>query len=220
MAVRAGKSYGLFLDNTWRSSFDFGKESRNEYSFGAEGGPLDYYVFYGPEPKHVLEDYTWLTGTAPLPPLWSLGFQQSRYSYENEEQVRAIADRLRVDRIPADALYMDIDYQTKNRPFALDKSKFPDFAALVKQLAQKQFHLVMITDLHIAAAAHQNYAPYDTGVMGDHFVKKPGRIGVRWQSVAWRPLFFRTSPPRAPGCGGARSTGTSTWKACPASGMT
>ncbi len=192
MGVRAGKSYGLFLDNTWRSSFDFGKEARDEYSFGAEGGPLDYYLFYGPEPKQVLAEYAWLTGAPPLPPLWSLGFQQSRYSYENEAQLRAVADRLRADRIPADALYMDVDYQVKLRPFTLDESKFPDFPDFIKELAQKQFHLVMITDLHIADAPNQGYAPYDSGTAGDRFVKNPDGspfVGKVWPGDSEFPEF-------------------------------
>ena len=54
IGFRAGRSYGLLFDNTWRSSFDFGKEVRDSYSFGAEGGPIDYYFIQGPEPKHVV----------------------------------------------------------------------------------------------------------------------------------------------------------------------
>jgi alpha-glucosidase len=80
MAFRAGRALGVFLDNTWRSSFDFGKEMPNAYCFGAVNGPLDYYVFYGPTPKQVVETYAWLTGTIQLPPKWALGYQQSRYS--------------------------------------------------------------------------------------------------------------------------------------------
>ena len=49
-----GVSAGIFLDNTWRASFDFNKEYRDAYSFGSEGGPLDYYILYGPEPKAVV----------------------------------------------------------------------------------------------------------------------------------------------------------------------
>ncbi len=127
ISISGGRSYGLFLDNTWRTWFDFGKSARDAYSFGAEGGPLDYYVIYGPTPKQVLSGYIYLTGTPPLPPLWSLGFQQSRYSYVPESQVREVADRLRADRIPSDVLYMDIDYQYRNRPFTVDPTKFPGF---------------------------------------------------------------------------------------------
>ena len=101
LAIGGGRSYGLFLDNTWRTWFDFGKQSRDSYSFGAEGGPLDYYMICGSTPKQVVEGYAYLTGTHPLPPLWTLGFQQSRYSYTPESQIREIADRLRADKIPS-----------------------------------------------------------------------------------------------------------------------
>lgn len=194
MAVRAGKAFGLFLDNTWRTEFDFGKLRRNEYSFSAEGGPLDYYFFYGPSPKQVTEDYGWLTGTAPLPPLWSLGFQQSRYSYGTETELRDVADRLRADKIPADALYMDIDYQVKNRPFTLDATKFPNFSDFVKELASKNFHLVMITDLHIADLPNQGYAPFDTGHAGNHFLKNPDGslfVGPVWPGPSVFPDFMQ-----------------------------
>ena len=39
LSVSGGRSYGIFLDNTWRTWFDFGKRARDAYSFGSEGGP-------------------------------------------------------------------------------------------------------------------------------------------------------------------------------------
>ena len=71
-----------------------------------KAGPLDYYLIYGPTPKQVVEGYAYLTGTHPLPPLWTLGFQQSRYSYTPESQIREVADRFRKDKIPGDVLYL------------------------------------------------------------------------------------------------------------------
>ena len=117
MAFRSGRAIGVFLDNTWRTSFDFGKQSPDTYSFGSVSGPLDYYIFYGPIPKQVVETYAWLTGTTPLPPIWALGFQQSRYSYTPQARVLEVANRFRTDHIPADVIYLDIDYQERNRPF-------------------------------------------------------------------------------------------------------
>jgi alpha-glucosidase len=139
--------------------------------FGAPDGPVDYYLMYGPDPKHVVEAYAWLTGSTPLPPLWSLGFQQSRYSYYPESRVLEIANRLRADHIPADAIYLDIDFQDHNRPFTVNAQLFPHFAQMVHDLAKKNFHVVAITDLHIAKLPDAGYSPYDTGIAGDHFVK-------------------------------------------------
>ena len=194
ISINQGRSYGLFLDNTWRTWFDFGKSARDAYSFGAEGGPLDYYLIYGPTPKQVLEAYIHLTGTPPLPPLWALGFQQSRYSYTPESELRRIATRLRVDKIPSDTVYLDIDYQYRNRPFTVNPETFPGFPQLVADLKKQHLHLVTITDLHIAHVANQGYSPYDSGHAGDHFVKKADGseyVGIVWPGPAVFPDFTR-----------------------------
>ncbi len=159
-----------------------------------KAGPLDYYLICSPTPKQVVEGYAYLTGTHPLPPLWTLGFQQSRYSYTPESQIREIADRLRSDKIPSDVLYLDIDYQDRNRPFTVNPQTFPNFPGLVADLRKQNFHLVLITDLHIAHAPNQGYAPYDTGEAGNHFVKKADGsefVGVVWPGPAVFPDFTR-----------------------------
>jgi alpha-glucosidase len=192
MTMRGGRSAGVLLDNTWSSSFDFGRVERNAYSFGAEGGPIDYYVFYGPDPKQVVRTYAWLTGLPPLPPLWSLGFQQSRFSYETESRVREIAARLRADKIPADVLYLDIDYQKEHRPFTVDTEKFPHFDQMLADLRQEKFHVVAITDLHIARVPDGGYTPYDTGMAGDHFVRNADGatyVGAVWPGPSVFPEF-------------------------------
>jgi alpha-glucosidase len=219
LSLRAGRSYGLLLDNTWRSGFDFGKEVRDEYSFGSEGGPVDYYFFLGPEPKAVVQTYAWLTGTAPLPPLWAFGFQQSRYSYESDVKLRQVASRLRADRIPADVLYLDIDYQKKNRPFTVNTEAFPDFPKLLADLKAQQFHTVLITDLHIARLPNADYSPYDEGIKGDHFVKNPD--GSIYSGIVWPgPAVFPISLAKRRANGGEACTKSSIRRALRASGTT
>ena len=67
----------------------------DSYSFGSDGGQLDYYFFYGPDPKRVVQDFTALVGRMPLPALFTLGYQQSRYTYYPESQVRELAAEFR-----------------------------------------------------------------------------------------------------------------------------
>ena len=192
MIYQAGIASGIFLDNTWRTSFDFGKEIPGIYSFGAVNGPLNYYILYGPSPKQVVETYAWLTGTPPLPPMWSFGYQQSRYTYTPQARVLEVAQRLRDDHIPADAVYLDIGFQEKNRPFTVNTKAFPDFSDMIAKLKAQNFHVVAITDLHIAKLPDQNYFPYDSGMAGDHFVKNPdGSIytGVVWPGPSVFPDF-------------------------------
>ncbi|HWZ11650.1 MAG TPA: glycoside hydrolase family 31 protein [Acidobacteriaceae bacterium] len=187
--MKNGRAYGIFMDNTWRSSFDFGKARHDAYSFGAEGGPLNYYFFYGPDPKRVLGSFSDLTGKTPLPPLWTLGYQQSRYSYMTEARLREVARTFREKKIPADVLYLDIDYQDKNRPFTIDRNAFPHFEEMVKDLRKDGFSLVTITDLHIAQA---DYPPYKSGTAEDVFMKHADGslyVGPVWPGASVFPDF-------------------------------
>jgi alpha-glucosidase len=191
-----GGSYGLFLDNTWRSWFDFGQRDAQTLAFGSDGGPIDYYLIHGPTVKQVLARYTDLTGKPPLAPLWSLGYQQSRYSYMSADEVRGIARRLREERIPTDVIWLDIDFQDRNRPFTTNPKTYPDLAELAADMRGEGIRLVAITDLHVAHAPDDGYAPYDSGSAGDHFVKAADGsvfVGEVWPGPSVFPDFTRAT---------------------------
>src|SRR5260370_4815219 len=173
MVLCKGTAYGIFLDNTFRSNFDIGHQTQGVLSFGAEGGALDYYFIYGPEPKKVIERYTALTGRMPLPPLWSLGYHQCRYSYYPEKRVRFIAENFRERHIPADVIWLDIHYQDRYRPFTWNHERFPDPARMIGDLRKEVFRLVTIGDPHPPRVLGD--APYDSGFAGGHFVQEPDR---------------------------------------------
>src|SRR5262245_42134679 len=187
LVLRGGRTYGVFLDNTFRSNFDVGHTSPGLLSFGAEGGELDYYLIYGPDPKRVIQRYTDMTGHMPLPPRWALGYHQCRYSYYPESRVRFIARNFRERAIPADVIWLDIHYQDGYKPFTWDRQRFPDPAALVADLRRDGFHVVPIVDAH--PKRETGYLPYDTGTAGDHWVKNAdGSVYVApvWPSQAER----------------------------------
>jgi alpha-glucosidase len=185
MVVRRGQAHGIFLDNTWRSFFDVGREQADLLTFGADGGDLDYYFIAGPDPKKVVERYTALTGRMPLPPLWSLGYNQCRWSYYPEARVRWVADTFREKKIPADVIWLDIHHLNGYKPFTWDPQRFPNPQKMISDLRAQGFHLVTILDGHPPAL--RGYAPYDSGMAGDDFVKWPdGRVyeGPVWPSQA------------------------------------
>jgi len=184
IALRQGRAYGLFFDNTYRTHFDMGRTAADRYTFGAAGGELNYYVFTGGEgraPRKVLADYTELTGRMPLPPLWSLGYQQSRYSYYPEARVREIARGFRSRRIPADVLYLDIDYMDGYRVFTWDKRKFPDPPRMLNDLAKDGFRTVLIIDPGIKV--DEKYPVYTEGRAGGYFHQT--RDGREFHAKVW-----------------------------------
>lgn len=188
MVMRKARAHGVFLDNTFRSSFDVGHESQRLLSFGAEGGELNYYVIAGPHPKDVVARYTELTGRTPLPPRWSLGYHQSRWGYWPESRLRLVANAFREKKIPADVLWLDIDYQDGFKPFTWDKTRFPNPPRMLRELSAQGFRVVTIVDPH--PPVQKGYPVYDQGVAGDHFVR--GADGSLFTGAVW-PM--RATPP-------------------------
>ena len=185
MTLRHGKAHGIFLDSTWRSFFDVGHDHPGLLTFGAAGGDLDYYFINGPDPKDVVERYTALTGRMPLPPIWSLGYNQCRYSYYPESRVREIAATFREKKIPADVVWLDIDYQDNYKPFTWNYDRFPDPKKMISDLRAEHFRVVCIVDPH--PEAEKGYAPYDEGMRGNYFVKNADGsvfVGPVWPSHA------------------------------------
>ena len=182
IALRRGLAYGVFFDNPYRTVFDLGHSSEEWYSFEAEGGQLDFYVIYGPSVKEVVEGYTELTGRTPLPPLWSLGHQQSRYSYYPQERVLEIAERYRREGLPCDAIYLDIHYMDGYRLFTWDRKRFPDPKGMAEKLRSMGFKLITIVD--VGVKLDPLYPAFREGVLGDYFVKKPN--GDLYVGRVWR----------------------------------
>jgi alpha-glucosidase len=185
LVLRNGRAHGLFFDNTYRTTFDVGHGAQGLLTFGADGGDVNYYVIFGPHPKEVIKRYTEMTGRMPLPPRWALGYHQCRYSYYPESRVRLIANTFRERQIPADAIWLDIHYLDGYNPFTWDPERFPDPKKLTADLRAQGFRMVTIIDPH--PKKQPGWPVYDSGVAGDHFVKKPdGSIyeGPVWPSNA------------------------------------
>jgi alpha-glucosidase len=191
VGLHNGLTYGLFFDNTHKSYFDFGASSDEQMSwFGADGGDMNYYFFGAQGVAQIIEDYTWLTGRMEMPPLWSLGYQQCRWSYMSADEVLGIASKLREDKIPADVVYCDIDYMDHYKIFTWNKHTFPDPKGMINKLKAMDFHLVTIVDPGIKV--EEGYKQYDEGVAKGYFATYPDGekyIGSVWPGRCHFPNF-------------------------------
>lgn len=164
------QAYGIFFDNTFKSHFDFAHERRNVTSFSADGGEMNYYFFYGPSMEQVVKTYTNFTGTPELPPMWAMGYHQSKWSYFPESNVRELAAKFRKLRIPCDALYLDIDYMDGFRCFTWNKDHFPDPKKMIADFEEDGFKTVVIIDPGIKI--DNDYSVYTEAIENDYFCKR------------------------------------------------
>ncbi len=171
LGVRADVAVGILWDNPARGWVDLGAQDIQKQTFFAEDGELRFYLFAGARAEHVLQRYTELTGRIPLPPLWTLGFHQSRWGYDSEQTFRELAAEFRRRRLPCDALYFDIDYMDGYRVFTWNRERFPLLPGLLAELEEQGFKAVAITDPGIKVDS--GYEVYQDGLKQDVFLKYP-----------------------------------------------
>ncbi|MBL0176994.1 MAG: DUF4968 domain-containing protein [Ignavibacteria bacterium] len=173
IGVHDSLAYGIFFDNTRRTRFDFGASSDGRMAwYSAPDGEMDYYVFGGPTVARVIEQYTSLTGRMPMPPLWSLGYQQCRYSYYPDTEVLNIARTFREKKIPCDVIYLDIHYMDAYKIFTWHPDRFPDPKRLIDSLRAMHFRVVTIVDPGIKV--EDGYFAYEEGKKNGFFARYPG----------------------------------------------
>ncbi len=192
LGVHDDLAYGVFWDNSCRGSADLGGTKPDELVFEAEAGELRYYLILGGDVNAVLGRYTELTGHISLPPLWFLGFQQSRWSYYPQERVLALAKEFRARGIPCDVLYLDIDYMDGYRVFTWDANRFPNFKGMLDTLHAQGFKVVAILDPGIKIDLA--YAAYVSGTARDVFLKYPDgalMAGPVWAGMSHFPDFSK-----------------------------
>nr|UXE44843.1 oligosaccharide 4-alpha-D-glucosyltransferase [uncultured bacterium] len=190
ISLKASAAHGVFTDNTFHTRFAVGTDDARALVLSASDGPLDQYIIDGPTFSQVLERYTELTGRAPLPAQWALGYHQSRWGYSPASQVLDIATQLRQRQLPADAMWLDIQHMRGFRSFTFDPETFADPPGLTGALAAQGFHTVAIVDPGIKI--DPGWDLYDQGVMQHLFLSAPGAgpfVGQVWPGDAVFPDF-------------------------------
>ncbi|AMN36575.1 glycoside hydrolase family 31 protein [Clostridium perfringens] len=190
VALKEEATYGIFFDNSFRSYFDMGMEMGDRIFFGAIGGQIQYYFIPGENIKEVVKNYTALTGRMEMPPLWSLGYQQCRFSYFSQEEVRELVKTFEEKDIPLDVVYLDIDYMDGFRVMTFKTPNFDDAAGLIGDLKEKGIRTITIIDPGVKV--DEEYPVFKRGKEGNHFTKKlDGEIfiGAVWPGDSAFPDF-------------------------------
>ncbi len=130
----SSRGYGYYSNNTYRHVFDF--MGADTYTVTADGGQQDYYIFYGPAYRHILDHYTALTGRPMLAPRWALGLgYQSRY-FEDQQGVLRTATGFRHEDLPIDWIGLEPGWEAV--PYSMkwewSKQRFPDPDRMIRDL--------------------------------------------------------------------------------------
>uniref|UniRef100_A0A5F8G900 Lysosomal alpha-glucosidase n=1 Tax=Monodelphis domestica TaxID=13616 RepID=A0A5F8G900_MONDO len=164
-----GLAHGVFLLNS--NAMDVVLQPRPALTWRAIGGILDFYIFLGPEPKSVVQQYLEVIGYPFMPPYWGLGFHLCRWGYSSTTITRQVVKNMTAANFPLDVQWNDLDYMDAKRDFTFNKDNFSDFPAMVQEFHQSGRRYVMIVDPAISSTGPPgSYRPYDEGLRRGVFI--------------------------------------------------
>lgn len=160
--------------------------------------PLDLFLISDPQPAAILEEYARITGYPQMPPLWSLGYQQSHRTLGTPEDIMEEARLFREKKLPCDALiylgtgFCPNGWNTDNGEFAWNHRAFPDPGQAIHQFHQQHFRVVLHVVLegeHLTGTVHDpcTAPPLPTGRTADHHWPPDRQVACYWP--AHRPLL-------------------------------
>ncbi|MCI0398431.1 MAG: alpha-xylosidase, partial [Chloroflexi bacterium] len=179
------RGYGVFANHPENVSFEVASEKVSRVQFSVAGQSLDYFVIFGPTPKEVLEKYTALTGRPALPPAWSFGLWLTTSfttSYDEDTVtsfIQGMADRdLSLHVFHFDCFWMKEFHWCD---FEWDARTFPDPAAMLKRLKERDLRICVWINPYIA----QRSPLFVEGLRQGYLLKQPN--GDVWQTDQWQP---------------------------------
>lgn len=171
LVLDGGKEqFGVFFDYPGIITFDVGYTHLNELKITLSEPDADVYVMTGESILGIVKQFRQLIGRSYIPPKWAFGYQQSRWGYMNEADIREVVKGHREKKIPLESIYMDIDYMERFKDFTVNQERFPDFPEFVKEMKAQHIHLVPIIDAGVKV--EEGYDVYEEGIEKGYFCKK------------------------------------------------
>ncbi|CAF3736759.1 unnamed protein product [Rotaria sordida] len=186
----SGRMHGVLLLNS--NSMDYSFDSTPSLTIRTIGGILDFFIFLGPNPEQVIQQYTWLIGRSFFPPYWSLGFQLSRWDYSNLTHMQMTNKRNRDAGVPVDVQYADIDYMDAEKVFTIDSINYQGIKEYFQELNSEGIKTIIILDPGMIDD-QEYYEPTIDGIKEDVFIKWDNGSLVRgtvWPGPVFFPDFF------------------------------
>ncbi|MFA6937361.1 MAG: TIM-barrel domain-containing protein [Treponema sp.] len=196
LIVFGKKTFGIFFDTSSKVTFDIDWTKLNELTVTCYSTGVDVYKITADEKNksdgsnssieeseltNITTQFRKLIGQSYIPPRWAFGFQQSRWGYRNEKDVRYVIEKFMEAKVPLDAICLDIDYMDEYKDFTVDENKFPEMKDFVDEVRKEGVHLIPIIDAGVKIK--EGYEVYEEGVKNNYFCKM--KDGTDYVAGVW-----------------------------------
>ena len=124
--------YGMLWNNPAVGQVTFGKNYTEWTARSTK--QMDYWLTVADGPKQILENYTAVTGRAPMFPEDRMGLWQCKLRYRTQDEVLSVARQYQKEGIHIDQIVIDFFHWTVQGDWKFDTTYWPDPKAMVDEL--------------------------------------------------------------------------------------
>lgn len=194
LLIHRDNPIALFFDTPSKVTFDVGFTDSNLIRITMEEWNGACFFIKGENSLDIIKEFRILIGESYLPPLYGFGYQQSRWGYKNEEDIKNVVDKYEENDIPLDAVYLDIDYMERFKDFTINSEAFPNLKDFIANLKQKGIHLIPIIDAGVKIES--GYDVYEEGIKNNYFCQDENGnpfIASVWPGLVHFPDFLNSN---------------------------
>ena len=125
------------------------KSGHSDVFWVQEVGDIELYFIASDYPTEFFYRLAQVTAFGYLPPLWTLGFHQTKMDYYHQDQVLEVNERLKSFNVPCDSIALDIEYTNGFKYFEWNNDTFQDPEGLIRKVRANKRKLVCIHDPHV-----------------------------------------------------------------------
>ncbi len=124
--------YGMLWNNPAVGHVSFGKNITEWEAAACKD--MDYWITVADTPKALVENYTAVTGRAPMMREDAMGFWQCKLRYRTQEEVLNVARKYHALGIQLDVIVIDFFHWTVQGDWKFDPKYWPDPKAMIDEL--------------------------------------------------------------------------------------
>lgn len=176
--MMSSNQYMIHFDNAPIGFLDLDSKKDNTLTYETISGRKTYQVIVGDSWTGLIDNYTDLTGKQPMPPRWALGNFSSRFGYHSQKEVEATVQKFRDEKIPLDAVIIDIfwfgkDIQGHMGNLEFLKDSFPNPVQMIKDLKTENVNTILVTEPFVLTTSKRWQEVVDKDVMAKDSVGNP-----------------------------------------------
>ncbi len=179
--VLSSKIYAIHFDNAPIGFLDLDSKKNNTLSYETISGRKTYQVIANDSWLGLIDNYTDLTGKQPLLPRWALGNFSSRFGYHSEKETRETVQKFIDEKIPLDAVIIDIYWFGKEMKGTMGnleflKDSFPTPKKMIADFQKKGVKTILVTEPFVLTTSKRWQEVVEKDVLAKDSLGNPFRF--------------------------------------------